>query len=64
MMICRADFEDLFPHLFAPKARPVAKKVQIQKVACIARWKDDGGTVQTLPPPPSHLQGTNRMHVS
>lgn len=41
MMLCKADFEELFPDLFRPKyiepsaARPSAR--------CLARWEDDGG---------------------
>lgn len=50
MMICKADFEDLFPGLFPPedKAPSVAKA----KAAGRARRDDDGArtaSVETLP---------------
>ena len=49
MMICRADFEDLFPLMFQPEdndwvAEPSALSV--------ARWEDDGGR-----PAPVELTG-------
>lgn len=44
MMICDADFEELFPDLFqpepAPGMQPIAKGPSAE---CIARWEDDGG---------------------
>ncbi|SMC95513.1 hypothetical protein SAMN06295998_1137 [Primorskyibacter flagellatus] len=50
MMICKADFEELFPDLFKPE--PVAETRQTANPAtlvtspsagCFARWEDDGG---------------------
>ena len=55
MMICKADFEELFPHIFAPDSRPsVAPGSGVKPgVASIARWEDDGG--RTLAPQPRQL---------
>lgn len=51
MMICKADFEELFPTIFPtkPKAAPAAK-MAAPSAACIDRWESDGGRV--LPKPP------------
>ncbi|MEP3687498.1 MULTISPECIES: hypothetical protein [Sulfitobacter] len=40
MMLCRADFEELFPEMFEPQvsATPAAPSDD-----CVARWEDDGG---------------------
>ena len=44
MMICNADFEDLFPHLFKPEPAFAARqKTTSPSASCIARWEDDGG---------------------
>lgn len=46
MMICRADFEELFPECFAsdtPK-RGETKPVGPSDT-CMARWEDDGGRI-------------------
>ncbi len=44
MMICRADFEELFPEIFQPRHRPAAINVaDAPSPACVARWEDDGG---------------------
>ncbi|TCO68705.1 hypothetical protein [Rhodovulum euryhalinum] len=41
MMICKADFEELFPDLFGPKdIEPLAATPSAR---CLARWEDDGG---------------------
>ncbi|KAA8606069.1 hypothetical protein AL036_16185 [Salipiger aestuarii] len=41
MMICKADFEELFPDLLGPKVRrPSAAGPSAE---CVARWEDDGG---------------------
>ncbi len=37
MMICKSDFEDLFPEIFQPDE------------TCIARWEDDGGRTKRVP---------------
>lgn len=41
MMICKADFEELFPDLFRPTdIEPSAAKPSAR---CLERWEDDGG---------------------
>ncbi|MBK0328411.1 hypothetical protein I5535_14065 [Rhodobacteraceae bacterium F11138] len=51
MMICAADFEELFPDLFAPEpafvVRPAANAPSAE---CIARWEDDGGSHAEIAP--------------
>jgi len=39
MMLCKADFEELFPELFKQNPRAAAQP----SVDCVARWEDDGG---------------------
>ena len=41
MMICKADFEELFPELFQPS--DMVSSVPGPSVKCLARWEDDGG---------------------
>ena len=41
MMICKADFEELFPELFRPS--DIVKSVAEPSARCLARWEDDGG---------------------
>ncbi len=41
MMICKADFEELFPELFRPS--DMVKSVAEPSAKCLARWEDDGG---------------------
>ena len=44
MMLCKADFEEIFPELFEPNQRPLSETpVETSSPACIARWEDDGG---------------------
>jgi hypothetical protein len=44
MMICKADFEELFPHLFTVAQRTHPKTiVKRPNEACLRRWEDDGG---------------------
>lgn len=44
MMICKADFEELFPATFKPKLRSSTVLALPEPApACIARWEDDGG---------------------
>lgn len=44
MMISKADFEELFPHLFKPEPAAVPRQMATPPRAnCIARWEDDGG---------------------
>lgn len=44
MMICNADFEELFPDLFQTEPDPAVQQVAGEpSVECIARWEDDGG---------------------
>ncbi|MEX3314187.1 hypothetical protein [Sulfitobacter sp. PS-8MA] len=40
MMLCRADFEELFPELFDPQAHAAASAPAAD---CLDRWEDDGG---------------------
>ncbi len=40
MMICKADFEELFPHVFAACPQTPAKR---SKDASLARWENEGG---------------------
>lgn len=50
MMICKADFEDLFPDQFRPEPAPVTyQSAKSAAAECIARWEDDGG--RSLPAP-------------
>lgn len=54
MMICKADFEELFPDLFRPTdIEPSAAKPSAK---CLARWEDDGGrtTSASTVPLPQH----------
>ncbi|MBN8189995.1 hypothetical protein JF540_25245 [Salipiger thiooxidans] len=41
MMICKADFEELFPELFRPS--DMERSVADPGAKCLARWEDDGG---------------------
>lgn len=41
MMICRADFEELFPETFRPT--PKSDSGQSRTEECLARWEKDGG---------------------
>lgn len=44
MMICKADFEELFPDLFQPEPATTANQMtKLPSVECLARWEDDGG---------------------
>ena len=44
MMICNADFEELFPDLFARKANGGSSaRHDAPSKTCVARWEDDGG---------------------
>jgi len=46
MMICKADFAELFPHLFLPEPAPAAHPMaSAPPVECMARWEDDGGRI-------------------
>ncbi|WP_322867866.1 hypothetical protein U5922_017610 [Aquicoccus sp. G2-2] len=46
MMICKADFEDLFPDLFDGNPRHAATPMRTAlSDTCLARWVDDGGRV-------------------
>lgn len=43
MMICNADFDELFPDLFC---RPLtAAAPRAPEPGCLARWEDDGGRI-------------------
>lgn len=41
MMLCKADFEELFQDLFRPK--DMVSSVAEPSAKCLARWEDDGG---------------------
>lgn len=44
MMICAADFEELFPDLFQPEhVHAATGRAKAPSAECIARWEDDGG---------------------
>nr|WP_306265021.1 hypothetical protein [Pararhizobium sp. IMCC3301] len=50
-MISKADFEELFPAIFAPEQlaeMPIATPGP--GATCLARWEDDGGKTPLLPP--------------
>lgn len=52
MMICKADFEDLFPELFLP--RDTESSVAEPNTESVARWEDDSGratSAETTPQP-------------
>lgn len=50
MMICKADFEELFPEIFAPEPNNGLKaSVQQPNARRSVRWEDDdGGRLDTL----------------
>ncbi len=51
MMICDADFDELFPNLTSPERRDVpAHEARAPNETCIARWEDDGGKASPFPP--------------
>lgn len=51
MMICKADFEELFPRVTHPgRQRPSAATHFLRPAPCILRWEDEGGRVSGLPP--------------
>ena len=41
MMVCKADFEELFPELL--RLRDMERLVAEPSAKCLARWEDDGG---------------------
>ena len=44
MMICKADFDELFPDLFQAEPAPALHRMaKLPSAECIARWEDDGG---------------------
>lgn len=46
MMLCKADFEEIFPELFKPTKCALAEtSVAANHPACIARWEDEGGRI-------------------
>lgn len=51
MMICKADFEELFPHLFAPAAQPVAQTPVAPDSACISGQKAEESSDTSRPAP-------------
>lgn len=59
MMLCKADFEQLFPKSFAAEHRPVQSSyaqaaTSVPSAKCIARWEDDGGTAIPATRPVNH----------
>lgn len=42
MMICKADFKELFPECFTTQIQ-IRCETAAPSQACIARWEDDGG---------------------
>ena len=50
MMICSADFEELFSDLFRPRAQ--ANRAAESSAQCLARWEQDRGRV--APTDPDH----------
>ena len=49
MMICKADFEELFPEIFAPESRNGPKTTALQPNAeCLVRWEDGGGRLDAV----------------
>ncbi len=49
MMICDADFQDLFPDLFPPSPQDATPKDASK--TCLARGEDDGGRAHDAIPP-------------
>ena len=46
MMVCKADFEELFPEVFKPEGRDAERTAPAgARPACIARWEDEGGAL-------------------
>lgn len=44
MMLCQADFEELFPDLFRDDSdEPKSNRPDGASADCVARWEDDGG---------------------
>lgn len=43
MMICKADFDELFPSLAATRPRAEDSTPPRPSAGCITRWEDDGG---------------------
>ncbi len=51
MMICDADFDELFPPMAQPKRQNVrARRPVTPGKPCIARWEDDGGRTSHILP--------------
>ncbi len=44
MMICKVDFEEIFPEMFKPEQSQVASpNAPGPRTPCSDRWEDDGG---------------------
>lgn len=52
MMICKADFEELFPEVFKPGRRPLAQVPEAAPERLIAWPEADGGRPQLRHPDP------------
>lgn len=60
-MLCKADFEELFPELFEQQPRAAATQTSVD---CVARWEDDGGAPAVLgrnPTKPWPVQAASPM---
>lgn len=52
MMICKADFEELFPEIFPTESHNGRKeKVQRSNLDCLVRWEDDSDRLSAAPAP-------------
>ena len=49
MMICKADFEELFPEIFKSKGPAATAADPLPDDGCIDRWKDGAGRYVTRP---------------
>ncbi|WP_341860930.1 hypothetical protein [Gymnodinialimonas sp. 57CJ19] len=50
MMLCQADFEDLFPDLFPGDTRETeAIRLNAPSAHCVTRWKDDAAPLHATP---------------
>ncbi|MEQ5827854.1 hypothetical protein ACGYKB_10990 [Sulfitobacter sp. 916] len=47
MMLCKADFEELFPEL----RRVKKEETPGPSMECVSRWEDDGGAPVSVRPP-------------
>ncbi len=63
MMLCKADFDELFPNMFDPGQRPLAAlSSAAPDIACITRWEDDGGRTLAIQPRPMAVAAKARHY--